>query len=137
MGYMVKIERIYGTESKGYRILIDGLWPRGVSKEKAAIDLWAKDIAPSADLRKQFYDHEIDEMAFRAIYLTELSSNPASKDFLQTLKDHEDSVLLYAAKDDHENNAKVLADYLKRQGFDFNEKEPEKEPDKDDQETKI
>ncbi|MDN6900397.1 DUF488 family protein [Oenococcus sicerae] len=120
---MIKFERIYATESKGYRVLIDRLWPRGISKEKAAIDLWAKDIAPSTELRQKFHDQEIDDMAFRALYLTELASNPATAGFLQTLKAHVDSVLLYSAKDDHENNAKVLADYLKRQGIDFKQQQ--------------
>ncbi|MCV3296998.1 DUF488 domain-containing protein [Oenococcus kitaharae] len=116
---MIKFERIYGSESKGYRVLIDRLWPRGVSKEKAAIDLWAKEIAPSEDLRQKYHDEDLDEMAFRAIYLTELSSNPATVEFLQTLKDHPDSILLYASRENHENNAKVLANYLTRQGVAF------------------
>ncbi|WP_439425782.1 DUF488 domain-containing protein [Oenococcus alcoholitolerans] len=114
---MVQFERIYGSQSKGYRILIDATWPSGLSKEKADIDLWAKDIAPSTELAKDFQDGDIDEMAFRAVYLTELSGNPASKDFLQTLADHPDCILLFAAKDQRTNNAKILADYLKRQGL--------------------
>ena len=77
---MIKIKRIYEDYSKtdGYRILVDRLWPRGISKERAQIDLWAKDIAPSSDLRK-WYSHDSDKrQEFQKKYLTELKDKSDS-----------------------------------------------------------
>ena len=71
---MIKIKRIYDDYSKtdGYRILIDRLWPRGISKERAKIDLWIKQIAPSNDIRK-WYSHNLEKTKeFQKKYLTEL-----------------------------------------------------------------
>lgn len=110
----IQIARIYDASKKPgeYRILIDRLWPRGVSKEKAALDVWAKDIAPSAELR-EWFSHKPERFAeFFARYERELDNNPALPDFIATLKVHPNAVLLYAAKDPHVNHAMVLQKYL-------------------------
>ena len=112
---MIKIKRIYEPVDKndGYRILIDRLWPRGIKKEEAHIDLWSKDIAPSTALRKWF-NHEPEKWeSFRKKYYTELKGNPAVKEMRKVLKEHPASTLLYGAKNEHYNQAIVLAEYLR------------------------
>lgn len=114
---MLKIQRIYGNEPEpgSYRILVDRLWPRGISKVKAQLDLWAKEIAPSTELRKWFNHDEEKFPEFRTRYLAELAANPATADFIATVQSHlaqGDVVLLYGAKDQQDNQAQVLAAYL-------------------------
>ena len=77
---MIKIKRIYEDYSKtdGYRILIDRLWPRGISKERAKIDLWIKEIAPSHDLRKWYSHNSEKAKQFQKKYIAELEGNPTS-----------------------------------------------------------
>lgn len=111
-----RIKRIYEQPSTddGYRVLVDRLWPRGVSKERAALDEWDKDIAPSTDLRKWF-DHDpakFDE--FRARYEDELASNPAVGKFAAQVASQATVTLLYGARDPRVNHAVVLADFLKK-----------------------
>jgi uncharacterized protein YeaO (DUF488 family) len=111
---MFKIKRIYEepAASDGYRVLVDRLWPRGVSKERAALDDWAKEVAPSAELRTWF-DHDpakFDE--FTARYKTELKANPAVNELLSQTKDKPTITLLYGAKDPVINQANVLQQYL-------------------------
>ena len=87
----------------GYRVLVDRLWPRGVSKEEAKLDEWAKEIAPSNELRKSF-DHEPDKMAdFKKKYLAELKENKEFDEFKKSILDKlkkGNVTLLYAAKDE-------------------------------------
>lgn len=110
----IQLKRIYEEpdEKDGYRILVDRLWPRGVSKEKAHLDLWLKDIAPSTELRKWF-NHDPDKWnQFQKKYLKELKEN---KEAVDTLKEHLKKgtiTLLYAAKDEAHNEAEVLKDYF-------------------------
>lgn len=112
----IKIKRIYepADETDGLRILCDRLWPRGISKEKAKIDLWAKEIAPTNDLRKWF-GHDPDKWdEFRRRYREEIQSGGA-EDFLNEIKTalaDRPVTLLYAAKDEAHNNAVVLAEWL-------------------------
>jgi uncharacterized protein YeaO (DUF488 family) len=111
----VKIKRIYDGPGggDGYRVLVDRLWPRGVSKEKAALDAWLKDAAPSPELRKWF-DHEPERFKeFAARYKSELDSNPAAGELRGIIKEHSSVTLLYAARDPKVNHAAVLAEYLK------------------------
>lgn len=111
---MIKIKRIYESPDRddGARILIDRLWPRGISKSKAKIDLWLKDIAPSNELRKWF-GHDLEKCSlFKKKYFTELASK---QDLLSQIKQHmkEKTVtLLYAAKEEGCNNAVALKEYL-------------------------
>lgn len=114
---MLRTKRIYQESSKedGYRILVDRLWPRGVSKGKANIDYWAKEITPSIDLRKDF-NHEPDKFEeFKQAYLYELSNNKKSKEFLELINSKLETgnvTLLYAARDESINHAVVLKDWV-------------------------
>ena len=105
------IKRVYETPSKedGYRILIDRLWPRGLTKEKAQVDLWLKDISPSAELRKWF-NHEPEKWTeFRKLYKAEISKNKIATQILNDeFKKHQKVTLVYGAKDEEHNDAVVL-----------------------------
>jgi len=113
---MIRIKRVYDRASKEdcWRVLVDRLWPRGMKKEAAKIDLWMKDIAPSDALRKS-YCHDVKKWpGFQAKYRTELGKK---KDLLQELKkmekEHGTLTLLFGAKDEEHNQAVVLAAVLK------------------------
>jgi uncharacterized protein YeaO (DUF488 family) len=109
----IKIKRAYEPPSPkdGKRILVDRLWPRGLSKAKAAFDLWDKDIAPTTLLRKWF-DHRPDRFAeFKQRYRNELKSNPAVPAILRQIGRNK-TTLVYAAHDPAVNHAVVLADFL-------------------------
>ncbi len=116
---MIQVQRIYEFENKSsqennsIRILVDRLWPRGISKEKVNIDLWAKDIAPSAELRKWFNHDESKFIEFKEKYLEELNFNDYAINFKQEYKNR-NIVLLYSAKDKVHNNAVVLKEWLER-----------------------
>ena len=109
----IKIKRVYEKPEKGdgFRVLVDRLWPRGLTKEKAALDLWLKEIAPSTELRKWFGHDPEKWNDFQKKYRKELKEN---KEAVSTLKEHlKDSVsLLYGAKDEEHNEALVLKNYL-------------------------
>jgi uncharacterized protein YeaO (DUF488 family) len=97
----------------GMRVLVDRLWPRGLRKDTAALDLWARDIAPTPALRKWF-DHRPDRFAeFKRRYRAELKANPAVADALAQIKRRKVS-LLYAARDPDINHAVVLAEFLNK-----------------------
>ncbi|TDE37566.1 DUF488 domain-containing protein [Antarcticimicrobium sediminis] len=111
----LRIKRIYedAHPSDGKRILIDRIWPRGMSKDRARLQGWEKDIAPSDDLRHWFHANPDRWGAFSARYRNELASND---DLLRRLVEYaKDSTvtLLYASKDEAHNNAVVLRDYLR------------------------
>ncbi len=111
----IKTKRIYEQPARtdGMRILVDRLWPRGVSKETAALDQWCKEIAPTPELRKWF-DHREDRFTeFKTRYLRELKDNPAVPELIHSIGSR-NSTLLYAAHDPAVNHAVVLADFLKR-----------------------
>ena len=113
----VHLKRIYEepAEVDGFRILVDRLWPRGVSKEKANLDLWLKEIAPSTELRKWFNHDPKKWTGFQRKYKTELSKNVEHVVVLKkTLKAHKRVTLLYAAKDEEHNEAIVIKDFLSR-----------------------
>ncbi|MFU0504220.1 DUF488 domain-containing protein [Pseudaminobacter sp. NGMCC 1.201702] len=110
----VRIKRIYDSRSDadGMRILIDRLWPRGLKKEDAGIDLWLKEIAPSDDLRRWFH-HEAGKWAeFRERYEKELRENEAAVKTLEDRIGRATATLLYGAKDTEHNQAIVLRDFL-------------------------
>ncbi len=113
---MVKLKRIYQAydENDGYRILVDRLWPRGILKEKAYLDMWLKDIAPSTELRKWF-DHDLEKWeSFQEKYRAELINNEEPLLILKRLKiEHSVITLLYGAKDELHNEAIVLLELLK------------------------
>ncbi len=110
----IAIKRIYDPPqpSDGFRVLVDRLWPRGLTKEKAALDLWAKDVAPSTELREEF-GHRHERFAeFKRHYRLELSKNPALAPFRALLAKKAKVTLLFAARDPKINHAAVLAEYL-------------------------
>ncbi len=106
----VKIKRAYepSRASDGTRILVDRLWPRGLSKRKAAIDEWMKDIAPSTALRKWFGHEPARWGAFRTRYKAELRRKPAQLKHLRTLARQGPVTLVYSAHDELHNDAVVL-----------------------------
>lgn len=108
----VGMRRIYDPPEPGedLRVLVDRVWPRGISKDKA--DLWLKDIAPSAGLRK-WYGHVPERWtSFRQKYLKELSDNPEAVAALRKAGRGRAITLLYGARDRERNQAVVLAEYL-------------------------
>ncbi|ATO44535.1 DUF488 family protein [Loigolactobacillus coryniformis] len=112
----IKLERIYTkpADHTGYRILVDRLWPRGISKVNAALDDWNKEIAPSSDLRKWF-NHDVAKYPeFRQRYLAELATNPATTAFLNSLQPHATVIFLFGAKDEQHNQAVVLKEYVEQ-----------------------
>lgn len=113
------LKRVYEPPdaSDGTRILVDRLWPRGIAKAKARIDLWLKDIAPSDALRKRFHGHPDEWDAFRAAYFVELEAalaREATTIVFERLS-HGPVTLLYAARDEQRNNAVALRMWLDRQ----------------------
>ncbi len=98
--------------SDGFRILIDRLWPRGVSKDSAQIDWWFKDIAPSTSLRKWFGHDPLKWDEFRNRYFQELDQNPAAVGQLVEQLRHGPVTLVYGAKDKAHSQALVLKAYL-------------------------
>ena len=111
---MIKIKRAYAPaeETDGYRILVDRLWPRGISKEKAKIDLWLKSVAPSSDLSKWFGHVPERFPEFTKRYKAELAESGALDDLRKVLSEHPDATLLFAAHDEEHNNAVVLKELL-------------------------
>jgi uncharacterized protein YeaO (DUF488 family) len=112
----IRIKRIYDSPTKtvGFRILVDRLWPRGLSKDTAPIDLWMKEIAPSTELRKWFAHNPERWPEFKRRYFEELEAIPGvAAQVFEQARD-EDVVLMYAAKDDLHNNAVCLKEYLER-----------------------
>jgi uncharacterized protein YeaO (DUF488 family) len=110
----LRIKRIYDapTSEDGYRVLVDRLWPRGVTKEKAALDLWLKEVAPSPALRTWFGHKPERFTEFSHRYIAELEVNPAVQEIRSILKHHSNVTLLYAAHDSEINHASVLKKYL-------------------------
>lgn len=116
MGVIV-LKRVYDppAATDGFRVLVDRLWPRGMTKEAAHLDLWAKDLAPSPELRKEF-NHKPERFAeFTHHYLSELARNPAVAAFRAELK-RPKVTLLYGAHDRANNHAVVLVGFLKKGG---------------------
>lgn len=108
------IKRIYDAPSAndGFRVLVDRVWPRGVSKEKAKLDLWLKEVAPSTELR-QWFGHKPEKFSeFHKKYRAELDKNPATIELKQLTAKHKTTTLLYGAKDTKMNQAVVLKEYL-------------------------
>jgi len=111
----VMLKRAYESPAKtdGERILVDRLWPRGLLKAEAEIDLWLKDIAPSTELR-QWFGHDPEKWSeFKKRYSAELKNNPALSE-LQARSRQRDITLVYATKDQLHNQAVVLKQILER-----------------------
>jgi uncharacterized protein YeaO (DUF488 family) len=115
---MIRVKRVYEEPAKedGYRILVDRLWPRGLTKERARVDLWIKEIAPSDALRK-WYGHEPEKWPeFEKRYRAELAKKKELLAEIERLeKEHGKVTLLFGRKDEKQNQAVVLASILKGQ----------------------
>lgn len=114
----VYCKRVYlpASDTDGFRVLVDRLWPRGIKKENAHVDMWAKALAPSTELRKWFgHDPErFEEFARR--YEEELSANAEAEALLKEIRTHDVVTLLFGAKDENHNNAVVLSRILQNIG---------------------
>lgn len=110
----VAIKRVYepAAPSDGRRILVDRLWPRGLSKEKAGVDLWLRDAAPSPQLRRWFAHDPRKWTEFRRRYRAELDENHQVLATLKQAIDTGPATLLYGARDEQHNHAVVLLDLL-------------------------
>ena len=110
----LKIKRVYDTPAPedGTRILVDRLWPRGLTKEKAHLDLWLKEVAPSTELRKWFAHDPAKWAEFKIRYRAELKHNPQPLQILKQELDKGPATLLYGAKDQMHNEAQVLHQLL-------------------------
>ena len=116
MSMHIGIKRAYEPWSgqDGFRILVDRLWPRGISKQEARIDLWLKDIAPSSELRKWFAHDPEKWEEFQKRYREELEhSAKAVREFLDAVNGRPIITLVYGAKDEEHNQAVVLRQFLK------------------------
>lgn len=118
--YQLRIKRVYAAaeESDGYRILTDKLWPRGMTKDKAAINKWAKEITPTNSLRQWFGHKRENFQAFTDQYIAELNANPAAPAFAKLcieLLQRQNVTLLYGAKDEECNHAIVLRNWILNQ----------------------
>ena len=117
----LRIKRLYQLPDTevGVRVLVDRLWPRGLSREKARIDLWLKEIAPSDALRHRFHDNPAAREDFKTAYCAELQQPPAQsavRDLLERLS-REPVTLLFAARDETRNNAVALKEWLEERGL--------------------
>ncbi len=119
MLHMIQIKRAYEETSPtdGYRILVDRLWPRGMSKEKEHLDVWLKTIAPSNELRKWFGHDPTKFAEFKEKYIAELRSADGQKslqELVKLMKEQPTLTLIYSAKDEKNNNAVVLKEILEK-----------------------
>ena len=118
MNHELKLKRVYEAPRKddGIRILVDRLWPRGLTKKKAKVDLWLKEIAPSTELRKWFGHDPKKWRSFSARYRTELTHHAAQLKLLKSKTKEETVTLIYGARDQKHNEAVVLKDFLEQAG---------------------
>jgi uncharacterized protein YeaO (DUF488 family) len=109
------IKRVYlePVPADGFRILVDRLWPRGLSKQKAKVDLWLKEVAPSTELRKWFQHDPAKWAEFQKRYKQELKSKGDQLDIIKEKLHHGPVTLLYGAKDEEHNEAVVLLSMLR------------------------
>ncbi len=113
---MIQLKRVYEPPARqdGLRVLVDRLWPRGLTKERAAVDLWLKDVAPSNELRKWFAHDPAKWKEFQARYRKELSAQKEALESLKQLCKQQTVTLLYGARDEQHNEALVLKRLLDR-----------------------
>lgn len=111
----IRIKRVYEPPDKedGFRILVDRLWPRGLTKEKASVDLWLKEIAPSTELRKWFGHDPKKWEEFKKRYLHELKENNEPVSLLKEQMKKGVVTLIYGAKDEVHNEALVILNEVK------------------------
>lgn len=114
----LRVKRVYASPSPedGARILVDRLWPRGLSREKARVDLWLKELAPSTELRKWFNHDPAKWDEFRQRYQQELRQQPAALAQLVELADTRPVTLLFGAKEERFNDAVALKAFILAHG---------------------
>ncbi len=110
----LKTKRVYEpkADGDGMRVLVDRLWPRGLTKAEAAVDLWLKEIAPTTELRRWFHGDQGTWDEFSKRYIGELNDNRAAVDLLRQRIDEGPVTLLYSVKDEARNHAEILKDYI-------------------------
>ena len=110
----IKLKRVYESpeESDGKRVLVERLWPRGLSKEKARVDLWLKDAAPSTELRKWFNHDPSKWEEFKSRYFAELDANPEALEPILEIHKNETVTFVFASKEETYNNSAALIEYL-------------------------
>jgi uncharacterized protein YeaO (DUF488 family) len=111
---MIGLKRVYepsGPED-GTRILVDRLWPRGISKSKAAVDVWLKEVAPSPELRKWFSHDDAKWDEFRERYWSELEDNTSNVQKINEMSSRGNITLIFSARDAEHNSAVILREYL-------------------------
>lgn len=110
----LRIRRIYepAEPGDGFRALVDRLWPRGISKEHAALDAWWKDLAPTPDLRTEWHRHPEEYESFAEHYRAEIAANPVAEEALAVIRERPVVTLLYGARDTERNHAIILRDAL-------------------------
>src|SRR5512139_2924996 len=114
---MIRIKRIYEESSKedGFRILVERLWPRGISKERANIQLWLKEVAPSPELRN-WYGHDVAKwIEFKKRYQQELKGKEVMLKEITRQAEKGTVTFVYAARDEEHNSTLVLKEYLNKQ----------------------
>jgi len=111
---MIRLKRVYEKSSRtdGVRILVDRLWPRGLSKERAAVKLWLKDVAPSTELRKWFGHDPAKWKQFQTRYRKELRAKKEALKLLKQKSEEHTITLVYGARDEEHNEAQVLKSVL-------------------------
>jgi uncharacterized protein YeaO (DUF488 family) len=110
----IMIKRTYedSSDKDGYRILVDRLWPRGISKKKANVDFWPKELAPSTELRR-WYDHDPEKWSkFKSRYFSELDGNPELVNEVLEYIRRGTVTFIYSSKEQRLNNAVALKEYI-------------------------
>lgn len=111
----IQLKRAYDppAATDGFRVLVDRLWPRGLTKEAMPYDLWAKNLAPSNNLRKWFHEDPDERWPeFKKQYLSELKLDEGLDEFITTIKKQPTVTLVFGAKDTRHNQAEILKEYL-------------------------
>ncbi len=112
---MIRVQRIYSSENDvpGKRVLVERLWPRGFTKERAKLDLWMKDIAPSDDLRKWFNHEPVKWEGFKKRYFAELDKNTEVEKLIHLCSTN-DVIFLFSSKEENMNSAVALKEYVEK-----------------------
>ena len=111
---LILLKRVYEKPAKhdGVRVLVERLWPRGISKAQAQIDLWLKEVAPSTELRKWFHHDPLKWNEFKARYFAELTERQVNLEYVRTQVKRDQVTFVFASKEEQYNTAVALKEYL-------------------------